>query len=402
MNEKRFYHTALEKELLSGKDLKAKIDAEIRSERTAIDLAKRKSGAPRLSTLQKWIAIPAAAVLLVLTLAAGALVANGGMRESHRAGTRPEETLPPMETPAYTETPGATEVPPMEEPPVSIEPSLAPAFIPTPPGPEMEPTPTPPMLTEQPTPEPTPLPSAMPKPTPTPGPTETPGLTVFPLPNGAMLPENVRIDEELALLYASASDETQVEVSLDIEADAEETVLAERERLETLGYALDVTAGSRTYRLTVNVGQLRSFPVDPSFAYRFGYVRIVPPSASTVPATEDTVDLCIWFRDDFTGDTALDLLKTQDAALYEAYLNGGPDELLQRAIERRREIEAEHFSAENRRKLASICDDNEILMVSEYSAMCIVRVPKDRLGSIENDPNVSRIEPFVNLTATGS
>ena len=67
MNEKRFYHTALEKELLSGKDLKAKIDAEIRSERTAIDLAKRKSGAPRLSTLQKWIAIPAAAVLLVLT-----------------------------------------------------------------------------------------------------------------------------------------------------------------------------------------------------------------------------------------------------------------------------------------------------------------------------------------------
>ncbi len=75
MNEKKLYHDALEQELLSGKNLKKKLDAQIRAEnvvRSAAEPSKQKS---RTGSMKKWIAIPAVAMLLVLTFAVGTFVA---------------------------------------------------------------------------------------------------------------------------------------------------------------------------------------------------------------------------------------------------------------------------------------------------------------------------------------
>ena len=71
MNEKKLYHNALEEELLRGKNLKARLDAKLSGERDAAHVYERKPEAAESGRLPKWIGIPAAAVLEVLSIEVG-------------------------------------------------------------------------------------------------------------------------------------------------------------------------------------------------------------------------------------------------------------------------------------------------------------------------------------------
>ena len=158
MNEKSLYHTALEDELLSGKKLKAKLDAKLSGSRAASPAPERRTESDRSGRLQKWITIPAAAILLVLTVALGVFVVAHGRKNTQHPGDQPFED---PETPAPTETLPVTERP--GKLPVTPEPDVLPT-----PKPTFSPEPTP---TEHPDkmPKPTPTehPDKMPKPTPT-------------------------------------------------------------------------------------------------------------------------------------------------------------------------------------------------------------------------------------------
>ena len=70
MNEKRFYHTALENDLLSGQKQKRRIDAAL-GRTSAETAATVRTTASRAASAPRWFVIPATAVMLVLTLAVG-------------------------------------------------------------------------------------------------------------------------------------------------------------------------------------------------------------------------------------------------------------------------------------------------------------------------------------------
>jgi len=100
MKEKEFYHAALNGSLLNGKQLKRRIDAAVG--RTA---AKRPAAAQsneRRPALRMWIAVPAAAALLLVTLGVGAFVIarNVHLGDGMIAGQPTEQTdAIPSETP---------------------------------------------------------------------------------------------------------------------------------------------------------------------------------------------------------------------------------------------------------------------------------------------------------------
>ena len=133
MNEKKLYHDALEQELLSGKNLKKKLDAQIRAEnvvRSAAEPSKQKS---RTGSMKKWIAIPAVAMLLVLTLAIGTFVVMHDMQDRQQSALQPHEdgkTTEPTVTPEPTNEPILTPDPtPATTPVVSAEAMELPAIL---------------------------------------------------------------------------------------------------------------------------------------------------------------------------------------------------------------------------------------------------------------------------------
>ena len=87
MNEKRFFHNALESDLLSGIKQKRRLDAALgRTNASAADAAPVRAKARKDRALKRWVYIPAVAVLLVLTLAIGSVVFSRGLgTEQHQA-----------------------------------------------------------------------------------------------------------------------------------------------------------------------------------------------------------------------------------------------------------------------------------------------------------------------------
>lgn len=78
MTEQRFFHLALQHDLLDGSRLKQKLDAQLKLQTAASDAPVHK--AARSAGKVRWAAVPAAAVLLILTLAIGTVVASRGLR----------------------------------------------------------------------------------------------------------------------------------------------------------------------------------------------------------------------------------------------------------------------------------------------------------------------------------
>ena len=87
MNEKRFFHNALESDLLSGRKQKRRLDAALGRTKAAVTTAVPvRTKVQKESAVKRWIYIPAVAVLLVLTVALGAVVISRGLRnEPHQA-----------------------------------------------------------------------------------------------------------------------------------------------------------------------------------------------------------------------------------------------------------------------------------------------------------------------------
>ena len=157
MKEKKLYHNALEQELLSGKNLKKRLDAQIRAENVVRGAAESSTQKPGTGSLKRWIAIPAVALLLVLTLAIGTIVAMRGMQDRQQSALQPYkdgETMNPTDSPEVT-----------NEPILTPHPSENPAGTPVP---------TPAPILPDVTPQPSEIPASTPVPTPTPGPTGTP------------------------------------------------------------------------------------------------------------------------------------------------------------------------------------------------------------------------------------
>lgn len=94
MNEKRFYHTALENDLLSGQKQKRRIDAAL-GRTSAETAATVRTTASRAASAPRWFVIPATAVMLMLTLAVGAVVLSSGMRGTHQAAVQPHTSNAP-------------------------------------------------------------------------------------------------------------------------------------------------------------------------------------------------------------------------------------------------------------------------------------------------------------------
>ena len=101
MTEKRFFHLALQNKLLSGEQLKRKLDATLKTE-SAPAAAKTSADEKRTGALYRWIGIPAAAVLLVLTVAVGTVAVTHSLRE------HAETVQPGSDVSAGANSPSAT------------------------------------------------------------------------------------------------------------------------------------------------------------------------------------------------------------------------------------------------------------------------------------------------------
>ena len=98
MNEKRFFHNALETDLLSGSRQKRRLDAAL-GRTTAKASVQTRTNEQSKAGMPRWVYIPAVAVLLVLTLALGSVVIARGLRnEQHQAG-QPTADQTPVEVP---------------------------------------------------------------------------------------------------------------------------------------------------------------------------------------------------------------------------------------------------------------------------------------------------------------
>ena len=100
MNEKRFFHNALESDLLSGIKQKRRLDAALgRTNASAADAAPVRAKARKDRALKRWVYIPAVAVLLVLTLAIGSVVFSRGLGTEQHQAVQPTADQTPVEVP---------------------------------------------------------------------------------------------------------------------------------------------------------------------------------------------------------------------------------------------------------------------------------------------------------------
>lgn len=97
MTEKQFFHLVLQKKLINGSHLKQKLDASLK--RAPAGDASSEAGGSRAARIAKWVSVPAAAVLLILTLAIGAIVASRGLQDTQTHTERPwaEATSAPVD-----------------------------------------------------------------------------------------------------------------------------------------------------------------------------------------------------------------------------------------------------------------------------------------------------------------
>ena len=93
MNEKRFYHTALENDLLSGQKQKRRIDA-VLGRTSPANVAAVQTTASRTASALRWFVIPATAIMLVFTLAVGSVVFSRGNRTEPGQAEQPVPAEP--------------------------------------------------------------------------------------------------------------------------------------------------------------------------------------------------------------------------------------------------------------------------------------------------------------------
>ncbi len=98
MNEKRFFHNALESDLLSGIKQKRSLDAALGRTQMKASVQTR-TNEEHADGMPRWAYIPVIAVLLVLTLAIGSVVFSHGLGTDHRQAGQPIADQTPVEAP---------------------------------------------------------------------------------------------------------------------------------------------------------------------------------------------------------------------------------------------------------------------------------------------------------------
>lgn len=129
-----------------------------------------------------------------------------------------------------------------------------------------------------------------------------------------------------------------------------------------------------------------------------GSVTSIPEP--TVPQ-DDKVAICVYFYDGDAEDAINEQFKAQYPELYNAHRDPdhATDEQVQQAIEARRQVAAAYYSEKNRERCLKLCDEEDILFLSNYSAMCIIRVPYEKFSEIRSTPGVTHIEIYEEMSS---
>ncbi len=119
---------------------------------------------------------------------------------------------------------------------------------------------------------------------------------------------------------------------------------------------------------------------------------------------DDKVTICVYFYDGDAEDAINEQFKAQYPELYNAHRDPdhATDEQVQQAIEARRRVAAAYYSEINRERCLKLCDEEDILFLSNYSAMCIIRVPYEKFSEIRSAPGVTHIEIYEEMTSSTS
>jgi len=116
------------------------------------------------------------------------------------------------------------------------------------------------------------------------------------------------------------------------------------------------------------------------------------------------LEIYVYFRDDDAEEAIAAQFKAQYPELYNAYMytdwNDAPQ--VQVAIEAKRKIAAEYYTAKNRERCLALCSEEDIVFLSDYAAMAIIRVPETAIGELRSKPFVTYIQPFEEKTASTS
>ncbi|MBR4905391.1 MAG: hypothetical protein IKZ44_00890 [Clostridia bacterium] len=119
---------------------------------------------------------------------------------------------------------------------------------------------------------------------------------------------------------------------------------------------------------------------------------------------DDKVAIYVYFYDGDANDAINERFKAQYPELYNAHRD--PDhataEQVQQAIEARRQVAAAYYEKENREKCLQLCSEEDVVFLSSYSAMCIIRVPYEKFSEIRSAPGVTHIEIYEEMTSTTS
>ncbi len=116
---------------------------------------------------------------------------------------------------------------------------------------------------------------------------------------------------------------------------------------------------------------------------------------------DDKVAICVYFYDGDAEDAINEQFKAQYPELYNAHRDPdhATDEQVQQAIEARRQVAAAYYSEKNRERCLKLCDEEDILFLSNYSAMCIIRVPYEKFSEIRSTPGVTHIEIYEEMSS---
>lgn len=144
---------------------------------------------------------------------------------------------------------------------------------------------------------------------------------------------------------------------------------------------------------------------------QLGCIEIPLPQIEATTAVQQTPELSdgmleiyVYFRDDDAEEAIAAQFKAQYPELYNAYMytdwNDAPQ--VQVAIEAKRKIAAEYYTAKNRERCLALCSEEDIVFLSDYAAMAIIRVPETAIGELRSKPFVTYIQPFEEKTASTS
>lgn len=131
----------------------------------------------------------------------------------------------------------------------------------------------------------------------------------------------------------------------------------------------------------------------------------VPTALQPTPEPADgMLEIYVYFRDDGTEEILEQKFREAYPDLYSAYRDAehASDEQIRQAIEAKRKIAAEYYAAKNRARCLALCGEKDIVFLSDYAAMAIIRVPETAIGELRSKPFVTFIQPFEEKTSATS